>query len=160
VEVPQFNQGATVEVPLALALAPSLALTAHYSDKPMYDEFFNKIEKGMFSTGSKRLSKETKIPHSTIERILKTLESDNMITRKVGGRCSVFSIVNWDTYQGHQEKVETSNLESGNLVETSWKQNKKDKNDKNTNTESGSDEEKVKKELPPPHPERTTTSPP
>jgi soluble lytic murein transglycosylase-like protein len=47
-----------------------------------YDKYFNALHKGQFSTGRNRLSKETGIHRSTVDRILETLESEHQIEQQ------------------------------------------------------------------------------
>jgi len=108
-----------------------LLLEAHHGDTPIYDKFANKIEKGMFSTGSYRLSEETGICRSKVCRILKILENEHQITIKSSNRCSVITIVCWSDYQDNIKSVNIQRTSSEHPVNIQRTQNKNGKNKKN-----------------------------
>ena len=62
------------------------------------------LKPGQFIFGRKQASIELGIPESTIYRFQKSLESETMLGVKPNNKFSVFSIVNWVTYQ-HCEDV-------------------------------------------------------
>lgn len=50
-------------------------------------------------TGRKKLSKETGIQESKVERILKAFENEQMIEQQTNSQNRLISIVSWNTYQ-------------------------------------------------------------
>lgn len=93
-------------------------MEANSSNDIIYDKFGNALKKGQFSTGRNRLSKETGINRSKIERILKTLEIEHQIEQQKNNKCRIITIVNYEQYQESEHQVE-------HLVSIKRAQNKK-----------------------------------
>lgn len=95
-------------------------------------EFLNgyeivKLKKGQFITGRKKLSLETGISESKIERILKVFESEQQIEQQTNSRNRLISIVSWDKFQQSEQQKDSKWTASGQQVNT----NNNEKNNKN-----------------------------
>ena len=88
-----------------------------------------KLKKGQFVTGRKKLSLETGISESKIERILKVFESEQQIEQQTNSRNRVISIVSWDKYQQTEQQTDSKRTTSEQQVDT----NNNDNNNKNDN---------------------------
>lgn len=86
-----------------------------------------KLKKGQFITGRKKLSLETGISESKIERILKVFESEQQIEQQTNSRNRLISIVSWDKFQQSEQQKDSKWTASGQQVNT----NKNEKNYKN-----------------------------
>lgn len=92
-----------------------------------------KLKKGQFVTGRKKLSLETGISESKIERILKVFESEQQIEQQTNSRNRVISIVSWDKYQQTEQQTDSKRTTSEQQVDTNNNDNN-NKNDKKINT--------------------------
>jgi leucyl aminopeptidase len=92
-----------------------------------------KLKKGQFVTGRKKLSLETGISESKIERILKVFESEQQIEQQTNSRSRVISILSWDKYQQSEQQTDSIRTASEQQVDTNNNDNNK-KNDKKINT--------------------------
>ncbi len=92
-----------------------------------------KLKKGQFVTGRKKLSLETGISESKIERILKVFESEQQIEQQTNSRSRVISILLWDKYQQTEQQVDSKWTANEQQVDTN-NNDKNNKNDKNKNT--------------------------
>lgn len=92
-----------------------------------------KLKKGQFVTGRKKLSLETGISESKIERILKVFESEQQIEQQTNSRSRVISILSWDKYQQTEQQVDSKWTANEQQVDTNNNDNN-NKNDKNKNT--------------------------
>lgn len=89
-----------------------------------WNDSFIEVEKGTFVTGRKQISKDTKMPESTIEDALRFLETRHQIRQQKTSKYRLITILKWDSYQNP-----TSNPTSGrHLADT----NNNYKNYKNT----------------------------
>lgn len=91
-----------------------------------------KLKKGQFVTGRKKLSLETGISESKIERILKVFESEQQIEQQTNSRNRVISIVSWDKYQQTEQQTDNKWTASEQQVDTNNNDNN-NKNDKKIN---------------------------
>lgn len=87
------------------------------------------IKEGQFLTGRELLSKETGIPASTIERILKMLENEQQIEQQKTSKYRLITIVNWKEYQTTDNTSDSKRTANGQRVDTN-KNNKKEENEK------------------------------
>jgi hypothetical protein len=71
----------------------------HDSQEFMADGVIVHLKAGQLFTGRKALSEATGIPETTIERVLKTLESEHQIGQQKTSKYRVISILNWDKFQ-------------------------------------------------------------
>jgi hypothetical protein len=92
-----------------------------------------KLKKGQFVTGRKKLSLETGISESKIERILKVFESEQQIEQQTNSRSRVISILSWDKYQQTEQQVDSKWTANEQQMDTNNNDNN-NKNDKNKNT--------------------------
>jgi hypothetical protein len=114
-----------------LLLWVHMLFEAHHGDDPIYDGFGNKICRGQFSTGRKRLSEETGLSASKVERILKSLEIEQQIEQQKTNKCRIITITNWDVHQKANSTLDNKWTTSGQQVDNKWTQNKNVKNVKN-----------------------------
>ena len=120
--------------PAYLSLWIILLLKASYAEKEMiWDGGIIKLEAGQFITGRKKLSMETGIPESTIERALDYMEkSGQQIKQQKNNRFRIITIVNWSKYQKNGQQMDTKTdskrTTDGQLADTINKDNKDNKN--------------------------------
>jgi hypothetical protein len=91
-----------------------------------------KLKKGQFVTGRKKLSLETGISESKIERILKVFESEQQIEQQTNSRSRVISILSWDKYQQNEQQTNSIRTANEQQVDTNNNDNN-NKNDKKLN---------------------------
>lgn len=124
-----------IQKPNYLALWIVLLLKANHKEKNfMWNGNIIVVKEGQMITGRKELSKETSIPESTIEDILKFLERQHQIQQQKTTKYRIITIVNWIK---HQDK----NSKSNNKATTKQQQsdtNKNVKNEKKEDTETSS----------------------
>lgn len=94
------------------------------------------IEKGSFVTGRNSLSKDTGIPASTIEDILKYLENQQQIRQQKNNKYRVITILNWERYQKSDNKSNIKATSSRHLADTDNNINNINKNNKREATPS------------------------
>ena len=87
-----------------------------------------KLNPGQFITGRKKLSAETGIEQSKIERILKLFEKEKQIEQQTNKHNRVISILSWELYQNNEQQMNNERTTSEQQVNT-------DKNDKNDNND-------------------------
>ena len=78
----------------------------HQGGEFIHNGQLKKLKPGQFLTGRNKLSEETGIPQSTIERILKVFESGHQIEQQKDNRKRVITILNWDSYQHSEQQSE------------------------------------------------------
>lgn len=88
----------------------------------MHDGHLILLKEGELITGRKELSKATGIPETTIERILKMLESEHQIGQQKTNKYRVITILNW---KEHQER--TPEWTTGGQLADTYKNDKKEK---------------------------------
>jgi len=114
-----------IQKPNYLALWIILLLKANHQDKKfMWNGNIILVKEGQMITGRKELSRETSIPESTIEDILKFLERQHQIQQQKTTKYRIITIVNWVK---HQDK----NSKSDNKATTKQQQTDTNKNEKN-----------------------------
>jgi len=103
--------------------------------------FFHTLTPGQLLTGRRKLSKITGISQGSIDRILKCFESAHMIQQNVLKKYRVITITRWEFFQSQDNREFTggpmmsqSRADHGPIVSTY----KKDKNEKNENTQRAS----------------------
>jgi len=125
----QLIENPIITKPSYLALWVVLLLKAnHKENKFMWNGNIIVVKEGQMITGRKELSKETKIPESTIEDILNYLEKQHQIQQQKTTKYRLITIVNWIKYQG-------SDTKSNNKATTKQQQADTNKNEKNANNE-------------------------
>lgn len=91
-----------------------------------------KIEKGSFITGRNSLAKDIGIPPSTIEDILKYLETQHQIRQQKNNKYRVITVLNWEKYQNSDNKSDNQPTSSRHLADTDNNINKDNKDNKDT----------------------------
>jgi hypothetical protein len=125
----QLIENPIITKPSYLALWVVLLLKAnHKENKFMWNGNIIVVKEGQMITGRKELSKETKIPESTIEDILNYLEKQHQIQQQKTTKYRLITIVNWVKYQG-------SDTKSNNKATTKQQQADTNKNDNNIKNE-------------------------
>lgn len=125
----QLLENPIIKKPSYFTLWVVLLLKAnHKQTKMMWNGNIILIKEGQFITGRKELCKETSIPESTIEDILKYLERQHQIQQQKTTKYRLITIVNWVKHQD-------SNTKSNNKATTKQQQADTNKNDKNVNNE-------------------------
>jgi len=100
----------------------------HKQEKFMWNGGVIVVKEGQMVTGRKTLSSETGIPESTIEDILKYLETQHQIQQQKTTKYRLITIVNWKEYQENDSK-------SDNKATTKQQQADTNKNEKNYKNE-------------------------
>ena len=100
-----------------------LLLTAnHKTSEFIWNNKIIKIREGQFITGRERLSLETGISQTTIERILSLLEKEHQIGQRKTTKFRLITIINWNKFQ----QADSRRTASGQQADTY----NNDKNDK------------------------------
>lgn len=108
-----------------------LLLRANWDDTSIiWNGELRKISKGSFVTGRNSLSKQTGIPASTIEDILKYLETQQQIRQEKNNKYRVITIVNWERYQKSDSKSNNKATTKQQLADTDNNINKDNKENK------------------------------
>lgn len=124
-----------------LALWVILLLKAnHKENKMIWNNSFIVIKEGQFITGREELSRQSGIPSTTIERILKYLENGHQIEQQKTTKYRLITIVNWKEHQNVDSKVDNKRTSNGQQMDTN-KNDKKEKNEKKENTDETSSSE-------------------
>lgn len=114
-----------------------LLLKANHEDKKV---FWNgeviTIKAGQFLTGRKQLAKEANVKESTIEDILRTLETRQQIRQQKTNKFRIITILNWATYQSSDIKTDKKPTTKQQQTDT----NKNEKNEDNEKTKSSSED--------------------
>jgi len=79
---------------------------------------------GQLLTGRLELSRETEIPPSTVEKILKYLKREHQIEQQTTNKFRIITIKNWDFYQSDEK----GNIKKDNSVTTKEQQRDTNKN--------------------------------
>lgn len=90
-----------------------------------------RLEEGQFVTGRNAAAAELGMAPSTVWDYLKLLESEECINIKSNNKFSVVTIVNWDFYQGQDEKSDSKDDSKKTANEQQINTNKNDNNEKN-----------------------------
>ena len=85
-----------------------LCMASHCESEFLWNGELKTIRIGQFITGRKELSKQTGIPETTIERILKVLESGHQIQQQKTTKYRLITILNWSKYQVVDNKRTTN----------------------------------------------------
>lgn len=112
-----------------------------------YDTLFQgkriTLQKGQLITGRKSISEKLKINESKVQRILKTLESEQQIKQQKGNKNRLITILSWDKYQQDEQQIEQQVNNNRTTSEQQVNTNKNVKNIKNIYTSSNDDELKL-----------------
>ncbi len=105
-----------------------LLLSANHKPREfMFNGNIVVIKEGQLLTGRKRLSEDTGISESTIERILKLLETEQQIGQQKTTKHRIITILKWREYQIVDSVVDSERTTNGQRADT----NKNVKNEEN-----------------------------
>jgi len=85
-----------------------LLMASHCESEFLWNGELKTIQIGQLLTGRKELSKQTGIPETTIERILKVLESGHQIHQQKTSKYRLITILNWGKHQVVDNKRTTN----------------------------------------------------
>ena len=105
-----------------------LLMANHRNQKVMWNNDVVVIKEGQFITGRKKLSQQTGIKETTIERILKYLENGHQIEQQKTNKYRVITIINWRSYQDENIRTDNKRTTDGQQTDT----NKNEENEKNS----------------------------
>jgi hypothetical protein len=94
------------------------------------DNLSKPILAGSFVTSRLRISKDTGIEQSKIERILKCFESEQQIKQQGYSKYRIISICNWSKFQENKQEFEQQMNSKRTASEQQMNTDKNDKNDK------------------------------
>ena len=127
----QLLENPIIKKPSYFTLWVILLLKANHKEtKFMWNGNIIVVKEGQFITGRKELSKETSIPESTIEDILKYLERQHQIQQQKTTKYRLITIVNWVKHQDSNTKSNNKATTKQQQADTN-KNDKKEKNEKN-----------------------------
>lgn len=106
-----------------------LLLANHQGNKFVWNGKTIIINEGQLLTGRKKLSEETGINESTIEKILNFFEIEHQIKQQKTTKFRIITIINWKEYQQKEQQ-------NNNRITTKEQQNNTNKNDKNDKNEN------------------------
>jgi DNA replication protein DnaD len=112
-----------------------LLMAAHKEHEFIFNNRIHILKPGQLITGRKKLSKLTGIPHTTVERILKCLESGHKINQKITKKYRIISIVKWEDYQSQSNSesdtgpVMSQTRADGGPITDTYKNEKNEKNE-------------------------------
>ena len=86
-----------------------LLMAAHQQTDFIWNNKRQRLEPGQLLTGRIELSKQCGIPESSIQRILKYLESEHQIEQQTFTKFRIITIKNWDIFQGSNESEQQAN---------------------------------------------------
>jgi DNA-binding transcriptional regulator YhcF (GntR family) len=119
--------------PKYVSLWVHLLLSAnHIATKILWNGEIVELKAGQFITGRKELSKQTGIKPTSVERILRMLESGHQIGQQKTKKFRIITITNWDKYQVCKTKVD---IKTDNRRTTNGQQTDTNNNDNNDNNE-------------------------
>lgn len=106
-------------------------MKANYSSGEWFDGAnLHPLEAGQLVTGRKKLSAETGIGQSKIERILKTFEKCGQIEQQTNSRNRIITILSWEKYQISEQQTNSPRTAREQPANTN-KKNKESKEYKN-----------------------------
>lgn len=115
----------------AVHLFIHLLLKANHKDNEFVQNgALVKVKRGQFVTGRRRLSDETGISESKIQRLLSLFESLNMIEQQTNSKNRLVSITNWSKYQIGEQQTNSKRTASEQQVNTDNNDNNEDNDNK------------------------------
>lgn len=102
----------------------------HQNNKFLFDGQLIEVKRGEFITSVRQLCERWGWSNTKVNRFLKMLENDQMLTRKSDSQKTVITIVNYDFYQRYESKETTAKRQQSD-TETSQKHT--NNNDKTMN---------------------------
>lgn len=125
-----------IEKPSYLSLWVILLLKANHKDNPMiWNGKKILVKEGQFITSRNKLSIQSGIKESTIERILKYFEKEQQIEQQTNTKCRFITITNWKNYQKTDSPTDNKQTASRQQADTN-KNDKKGNNEDNTDASS------------------------
>ena len=114
-----------------------LLCASHAETEFLWNGKMEKLIPGQFITGRNSLSSDTGIPPSTVEDILKLFETEHQIQQQKNNKFRLLTVLNWEDLQGLQQPIrqlaDNQPTSSRHLADT-FKNNKKNKNERNKNS--------------------------
>jgi hypothetical protein len=104
----------------------------HKKKEFMWNDEIIIIKEGQLLTGREKLSEQTGISESKIERILNYFEKERQIEQQKTTKFRVITIVNWTTHQISEQQPNNNRTTTEQQLDT----NKNDNNEKNEKTTS------------------------
>lgn len=88
-----------------LAVWVYLLLEARYRPQDaMFGGAKTTLRPGQLVTGRRKISLETRVTESKVQRILKLFESEHLIEQQMSSRNRLISIARWDAYQAGEQR--------------------------------------------------------
>lgn len=106
-----------------------LTLATHAPYKTVFNGKTIELQKGQFITSRKSLSEKTGVNESKVERILKTLKTEQQIEQVGGSVSRLITVTNWIQYQDGEQDDEQQVNNVRTTVEQQLNTNKKIKNE-------------------------------
>ncbi|MCK4294284.1 MAG: hypothetical protein KAY65_13890 [Planctomycetes bacterium] len=135
----QLLESAVVSKPYYCHLWVVLLLkAAHKRSEFIWNNEKRVLRPGQLTTGRKKLSEQTGIPESTVERILTYFENEHQIEQQKTNKFRVIAIRNWEKYQGCEKensKADSKWTANGQQADT-YKNDKNEKKQKNYSPDS------------------------
>lgn len=110
------------------------------------------LNPGQLITGRIAISEKLSISQSKVQRVLKNLENEQQIEQQTSNRNRLITILNWNDYQGSEQRIEQQVNNKRTTTEqqvNTYKNVKKEKNDKNINKEKENPKAKSIRFVPP-----------
>ena len=107
-----------------------LLMANHKDEEFIFNGEVVKLKSGQFLTGRKQLSIKSGLPESTIEDILRFLESRQQIRQQKTSKHRIITIVKWGEYQSREKDFKKSD-NNPTTIRQQADTYKNDKNDKN-----------------------------
>lgn len=83
-----------------------ILIKANHEEKEfMWNGSFKKTKRGEFITGRKKLSLETGINESKIERVLKLFEKEQQIEQQKNNKYRLIKVLNYNNYQSREQQM-------------------------------------------------------
>ena len=94
------------------------------------------LQPGQLLTGRIKLSEETGIPQSTIEKILNFFEKNNQVEQQKNSRNRIITIVSWHKFQKRNNKITSEEQQKDNQGTTKEQLRNTNNNDNNVNNDN------------------------
>ncbi len=110
------------------------------------------LNPGQLITGRIAISEKLSISQSKVQRVLKNLENEQQIEQQTSNRNRLITILNWNDYQGSEQRIEQQVNNKRTTTEqqvNTYKNDKNVKNDKNINKEKENPKAKSIRFVPP-----------
>jgi flagellar motor switch/type III secretory pathway protein FliN len=107
---------------------------SHQETEFLFNDKIIHLQPGQFITGRKKLSEETGIEESKVERICKVFKNEQQIEQQTFTKYRIITICNWTEYQGSEQQNEqpvNNKRTTDEQQMNTYKNVKKEKNDKN-----------------------------